>query len=277
MARARLVLVLLAAVAITAGWGPFPGLQTLERPSLSLPSVLPRRTRVVPILMYHRIGALRSSLPAITLRLTVQPSVFAGQMTWLKRNGFHAVSQLQVFRALEDGGPLPRKPVMITFDDGYRDVLWNASPVLERLRMPATEYVITGRVSGPDPSFLTWGELRVLQQRGITIGSHTVTHRPLTWLTPSQAFAELRNSRRALARHLGHPVDWFAYPFGDENARVVALARRAGYLLAVTTHAGFVQSANQPLLLHREEVTDTTGVAGLAGLLGSVVYPDKAS
>ena len=144
--------------------------------------------------------------------------------------------------------------------------------------MPATEYVITGlEPPARTRAFLTWGELRVLEQRGITIGSHTVTHRPLTWLTPSHASAELVDSRQELARHLGHPVDWFAYPFGDENAGVVALARKAGYLLAVTTHAGFVQHSDQPLLLDRQEVTDTTGVAGLAGLLRSVVYPDESS
>ncbi len=227
--------------------------------------------------MYHRIDLLRPSLPAITRRLTVTPTDFRGQMLWLKRNGFHAVSQLQVFDALERGAPLPSKPIMITFDDGYRDVLWNASPVLERLGMPATEYVITGRTSGPDPSFLTWGELPVLEQRGITVGSHTVTHRPLTWLSSADALAELRDSRQALERHLGHPVQWFAYPYGDENAEVVDLARQAGYVLAVTTSGGVVQSADQPLLLHREEVLDTTGVSGFAALLAGVPYPTKPS
>jgi peptidoglycan/xylan/chitin deacetylase (PgdA/CDA1 family) len=268
IARARLTLALLATVVVSSGWGAFPGLQQLNpAPLLRLISPLPQRTLVLPILMYHRIDLLRPSLPEITRRLTVTPVEFRDQMVWLKRNGFHAVSQLQAFLALERGARLPRKPVMITFDDGYRDVLRYASPVLERLRMPATEYVITGRTSGPDPSFLTWGNLRVLERRGITIGSHTVTHRPLTWLTSAQAFAELRDSRGALERHLGHPVDWFAYPFGDENASVVALARKAGYLLAVTTSAGFVQSADQPLLLHRQEVIDSTSVADLAGLL----------
>ena len=72
---------------------------------------------------------------------------------------------------------MPAEPVMITFDDGYRDVLWHAAPVLHRLHMPATEYVITGRVSNGDPSFLTWPQLGRLEKLGVTIGSHTVTHR----------------------------------------------------------------------------------------------------
>jgi peptidoglycan/xylan/chitin deacetylase (PgdA/CDA1 family) len=99
-----------------------------------------------------------------------------------------------------------------TFDDGYRDVLWNAVPVLTRLRMPATAYVITGRVSGPDSSFLTWGELRALERHGVAIGSHTVHHLELPLLSDASARRELVESRRALERHLGQPVQWFAYP-----------------------------------------------------------------
>jgi peptidoglycan/xylan/chitin deacetylase (PgdA/CDA1 family) len=236
---------------------------------LHLPAHPPDRRVVLPILMYHRVAPeLPATGPSITRRLTVTRADFAAQMEWLKRHGWHAVTQRQVFDALERGARLPPKPIAITFDDGYRDVLWNASPVLSRLRMPATEYVITGRVSGSDVSFLTWPELRRLERAGIAIGSHTVTHRELTSLSSSDALAELSDSRRVLERRLGHPVQWLAYPAGAEDAGVVALARRAGYVLAVTTSPGTVQSAADPLELHRYEVLDTTGVAGLASMLG---------
>jgi len=237
-------------------------------PVLRLPEPLPSRTIDLPILMYHRVADVSPSLPAVTRTLTVSPEDFAGQMEWLRSHGYHAVSQLQVYRGLEEGRPLPARPVMITFDDGYRDVLWHAAPVLHRLHMPATEYVITGRVSNGDPSFLTWPELGRLEKLGVTIGSHTVNHRDLALMAPSDALAELRDSRRALEQHLGHPVQWFAYPFGSENATVVQLAERVGYVLAVTTNGGTSQSGSQPLLLHREEVTDTAGPGGLAGLVG---------
>jgi peptidoglycan/xylan/chitin deacetylase (PgdA/CDA1 family) len=223
----------------------------------------------VPILLYHRIGPLTPSLPALTRRLTVAPADFAAQMAWLHRHGFHAITQEQLFAALERGRRLPPRPVMVTFDDGYRDVLWNASPVLRRLHMPATEYVITGRVSGPDISFLTWPELRVLERRGIEIGSHTVTHADLPALSSAAAYEELRSSRLALERHLGHPVQWLAYPFGAFDARTVELTQRAGYVLAVTTKPGRDQGSRAPLVLDRYEILDTTGVAGLASLLGS--------
>ena len=235
---------------------------------LHLPRRLPGRELDLPILMYHRIDLVKPTLPEITQRLTVDPRVFAAQMRWLVRNGFHTVTPLQVFEALEHGRPLPRRPVMITFDDGYRDVLWKAAPELHKLHLHAVEFVITGRTSGPDPSFLTWPELNSLQRLGVVIGSHTVDHLPLAELPPAQAFAQLRDSRAALQRHLGHPVQWFAYPFGSVDPTVERLVRRAGYVLAVTTAPGAEQSAREPFLLHRDEILDTTGVAGLAALLG---------
>jgi peptidoglycan/xylan/chitin deacetylase (PgdA/CDA1 family) len=243
---------------------------------LELRFPLPQRTVVVPILMYHLIGTTDPSTPSITRALTVATSVFAAQMRWLKRAGFHAITQEQLFAALEDGAPLPSHPIVITFDDGYRDVLWNASPILVHLHMPATAYVITGRLSGPDPSFLTWPELRLLEQRGFDIGSHTVHHLELTLLPPSEAAYELVASRRALEQRLGHPVQWFAYPAGRENAQVVQLVQRAGYVDAVTTQPGDVQAASDPFRLHRIEVLHTTGVRGLAALLSWSIRAGKA-
>ncbi len=159
-------------------------------------------------------------------------------MAWLKAHGRHAITQKQLYDALTRGRPLPPHPVLITFDDGYRNVLENAAPVLARLHMPATAYMITERISGPDPSFLTWRMLRALERGGVEVGSHTVTHRDLTSLSDAQALAELVKSKRTLERRLGHRVPWLAYPFGGEDPRIVAFARRAGYALAVTTHSG---------------------------------------
>jgi len=234
---------------------------------LALPATLPARTLSAPILMYHRIDRLRPTLPAITRSLTVAPADFAAQMRWLRSHRYHAVTQQQLFAALEQGKRLPAKPVVITFDDGYRDVLFNAAPVLKRLGMPATAYVITGRISGSDVSFLSWAQLKALEQDGVEIGSHTVSHAELPQLTDPGALQQLIRSRLALERHLGHPVQWFAYPAGRFDERTETLVHQAGYVLAVTTQPGSAQSARQPFALHRYEVLDTTGVRGLASML----------
>jgi peptidoglycan/xylan/chitin deacetylase (PgdA/CDA1 family) len=238
------------------------------RTPLVLPSPLPTRSVRVPILMYHRIGPLTASLPAMTRALTVDPRSFAAQMRWLARHGYHAITQEQLFGALEHGAPLPHRPVMITFDDGYRDVLWNAAPVLARLHFAATSYVITGRISGADPSFLTWPQLHVLERLRVEVGSHTVHHVQLPSVSDATALVELTASRRALEAHLGHPVQWFSYPAGRESPHAVRLVARTGYVLAVTTQPGALQEAGAPLLLHRDEVLSTTSARGFAALVG---------
>ncbi len=220
--------------------------------------------------MYHRIDTLSRSLPTLTRALTVDPRDFSAQMHWVASHGFNAITQRQLYDALMKGAPLPTKPVMITFDDGYRDVFGKASTTLKRLGIPATAYVITDRISGTDASFLTWPLLKGLERRGIEIGSHTIHHVELPTLSSPEALHELLGSRRLLERRLGHPVQWLAYPAGKVDARIVGLVRRAGYVLAVTTQLGTTQSASQPFLLHRYEIQDTTGVGGVAGILSSV-------
>lgn len=218
--------------------------------------------------MYHRIGPQNPGAPPITRALTVPTPVFAAEITWLRDHGFHAITPLELFAALEHGARLPRKPVLITFDDGYRDVLWNAAPLLHRLRMPATAFLITSRLSGSDSSFLTWTEVRRLEARGFSIGSHTVHHLELTLLPPKEAYIELAASRDALEDHLHRRVQWFAYPSGRVDPTVVRLVRKAGYVLAMTTERGDLQRADQPFLLRRDPIYSWTGVRGLAAQLG---------
>jgi peptidoglycan/xylan/chitin deacetylase (PgdA/CDA1 family) len=251
-----------------ASAAPAAAVAAVRARPLRLPAALPSRRLRLPILMYHRIDRSRPGEPAITRGLTVAPADFAAQMRWLVRHGYRSVSERQAFMALEHGGPLPRRPVLISFDDGYRDVLRYAAPLLARLQLPATAFVITGRISGADTSFLRWGELRRLERLGVEIGSHTVSHPDLTALGPAALTAELVRSRRALEAHLHHPVQWLAYPAGRFDGRVVAAARRAGYVLAATTQPGSTQLAGQPLELHRFEVLGGAGPGALAGILG---------
>jgi peptidoglycan/xylan/chitin deacetylase (PgdA/CDA1 family) len=245
--------VLLAALLLVGWTWPRP-------PALRLPRFHRAGPVDVPILEYHRVSDDVVGIPG----LTVSPAQFAAEMEWLHGAGYHALTQMQLYDALRYGAPLPPRPVLITFDDGYRDVLWNAVPLLRRLRMPATVYVITDRPGGRDPSFLDWPELRRLDALGFDIGSHTIHHVSVGQVPPAEAYAELAGSRAALQGHLGHPVPWLSYPHGSADPRDAA---RAGYLLAVTESPGSVQAA--PLLLHRYEILPSTGVAGVRALVES--------
>jgi peptidoglycan/xylan/chitin deacetylase (PgdA/CDA1 family) len=237
-----------------------------EPARLALPDVLAGPSVRVPILMYHRIDRRGPHDPPLLAALTVSPTAFARQMRWLVANRFHAITQRQLYDALVRGAVLPSRPVLITFDDGYADVYRNALPVLRRDHLHATVYVITDRVSTHLHRFLTWGELRALEAGGVEIGSHTHSHVDLTTLDDAGVLDELMRSRRLLERHLGHPVQWLAYPAGRVDARVERIARRAGYVLAMATVPGFTQSPSDPLRLERIRVFDESSLAGL-GLL----------
>ncbi len=232
---------------------------------LRLPTVLPDRVLTVPVLLYHRIGHAPAGADPVSDSLTVSLGDFDRQMAWLASHGYHGIGQRQLFQALFRGRALPRKPVVISFDDGYAGVV-AAARDLHRLGWPGTAYLITDRISAL-PGFLTWREVGELERLGMDIGSHTVHHRDLTALPPSVLRAELWRSRRVLERHVGHPVQWFAYPFGRLDDRVVTAVRAAGYVLAATTDHGVVQSALDPLRLRRIRVVASVGWS-LAALLG---------
>jgi len=235
---------------------------------LHLPARLPQRRVDLLVLMYHRIDRTDPRLPEITQALTVSPAAFASEMGWIASHGGHTVTQLQVWNALMHGRPLPHDPVLVTFDDAYRDVVEYAAPVIRRNHQHATAYVITDRLShGRKTPWMLWSQLRLLQHDGFDIGSHTVSHADLVAVGSTQARIQLRRSRLALQHYLEHPVQWLAYPYGMVDPAVEQLAQQAGYVLAVTTSSGLVQDADSPMLLHRFEVTDRTGVQGIAALL----------
>jgi peptidoglycan/xylan/chitin deacetylase (PgdA/CDA1 family) len=239
-------------------------------PQLALPDPLPQRTLHVPILMYHRIAVLNGDEPAVTVGLTVDPGEFQLEMAWLHDHGYHTISQLQLFQALEEGKPLPAKPIVLTFDDGYRGIATVAAPIMSQFGYVGTAYVITDRIAESRktaPTWLTWPQLRILEQRGWDIGSHTVSHTEIPHMSADAAMKTLRQSRFALERHLGHPVQWFCYPAGSVNAAAVELVRKAGYVLATTTKEGDTLSAADPLQLERIRVSNSTGVRGLAAAL----------
>jgi hypothetical protein len=241
-----------------------------EVAELTLPDPLPSRTLEVPILMYHRIAVLKGDEPAVTVGLTVDPGEFQLQMAWLHDHGYTTITQLQLYNALMEGAPLPDKPIMLTFDDGYRGVATVAAPMMSQFGFVGTAYIITDRIAQnrkTAPTWLTWPQLRTLEQRGWDIGSHTVAHTEIPSMTPAAAMKTLRQSRFTLERHLGHPVQWFCYPAGSVDAKSVEAVKKAGYVLATTTKSGLTLSAQDPLQLERIRVSNTTGVRGLAAAL----------
>jgi peptidoglycan/xylan/chitin deacetylase (PgdA/CDA1 family) len=224
-------------------------------PLLSLPAQPVARTVRVPILTWHRVAVFANEYTKSIPDETVEPSVFAAEIEALAAHGFHPISQLQLFDALFDGSSLPSKPVLLTVDDGYIDDVKTILPILQAHHFVATFYIITHRFH--EPGFLNATEVRRLDAAGMDVGAHTRTHVPLAAMPTSEVGEQIAGSRRDLEGVLGHPVQWFAYPFGSFDTSVVSELRRAGFVLAVTTAAGTSESSLSPLTMPRIHVGRT--------------------
>lgn len=196
----------------------------------------------IPILTYHQIGEAPPK-GSFMRSLHVSPRAFASQMAWLKRLGYRGLSMRELMPYLR--GERQGKVVGITFDDGYRNNLELALPVLQNVGFSATCYVVSGLLGqsnvwdaphGVAPAALMTGdEVRQWADAGMEVGSHTVHHADLEAVSDATARAEIADSRAALQDMLGRDVTQFCYPYGRYRAEHAAMAREAGYVAATTT------------------------------------------
>jgi peptidoglycan/xylan/chitin deacetylase (PgdA/CDA1 family) len=186
-------------------------------------------SNAVPILTYHSLddsGAVTS----------IAPRDFREHMQILTQRGFTGISLSALLDSWDGRGTLPPRPVVITFDDGFSNVLEHAAPRLSDLSFSATIFVVSGRCGQtndwpnqapniPRLPLLSWSELGQLAAAGFEIGAHTVTHRALTEIPRSEAAKEIVESKMAIEDRLGQAVQNFAYPFGLFSRSICDVAR----------------------------------------------------
>jgi peptidoglycan/xylan/chitin deacetylase (PgdA/CDA1 family) len=212
----------------------------------------------VPVLMFHVIGAESGArMP----ELYVSPATFRAQVDWLAAHGYHAVTLDAVYRHWLSRAPLPRKPVVLSFDDGYPGDVDVAMPTL---RAHGWSGVLNLQVDNIVPA-----RVRLLIAAGWEIDSHTFTHPDLTHVSAAQLVREIVTSRTWIRNVFKVPANFFCYPSGRYDAAVVAAVRRAGYLGATTTNEGFASPDDGLFTLRRVRVNGSDGVAGLARKLGA--------
>lgn len=212
-------------------------------------------TLAVPILMYHRVTGVPRGAPGWWL--AVPPAEFAAQMEHLAGRGWRGAALRDLARALSGGEPLPPKTCILTFDDGARDVLQNALPVLSRLGWCATIFASSSLVGGRGEfgeELASWDELRAAAGAGFEIGSHGARHERLAGLADARLDDEVAGSRRTIAERAGSAPESFAYPYGSFDARALAAVERAGYASAVSTELGTRHSPEERWRLRRAAV-----------------------
>ncbi len=187
----------------------------------------------IPVLNYHQVE------PKDGNPLTLWPEQFAAQMDYLDAEGYTPITIDDMMDAYENGTPLPKKPVIITFDDGYDDNYIYAYPILQKHGFKATIFLIYD-FTNAYPGYLTWDQIDEMKASGlIRFESHTMTHANLSKLTSADDLRhEIADSRRLLSEKLGGDVRYIAYPGGVVNEQIETITRDAGYRGGFTVHYG---------------------------------------
>ena len=214
------------------------------------------------VLLYHKVNDVDGN-PA-----SVPTAVFADHMAMVDAEEYRPVSLDDVLDHLSRGASLPPRATLITFDDGYRDNLVGAAPILASHGYPAVLFVSVGSI-GSDVPFphderisvthptLDWDGLAEIERLGVRVESHGMTHVPLATLADGTAERELVDSKRILEEHLGRPVRAYAYVKGgtsDFAERHRGMLRRSGYEAAFTTITGSNGPQADPLALQRYNI-----------------------
>jgi peptidoglycan/xylan/chitin deacetylase (PgdA/CDA1 family) len=241
-----------------------------------------RNDRRIPILMYHSISREEERGVHPYYRVVTTPEVFDRHMAFLADQGYQvigldaAVSLLS--RDIGEHQGMPDKPVVITFDDGFRNFYTTAFPILAHHGFTATMFLPTSFINTDDENhkrkaFLTWSQVSELAESGISFGSHTMSHGYLLGKTRAEVERELRQSKETIEERTGNPVRFFSYPyaFPENDKSFVAFLRSAlkdcGYSCAVTTKIGTAAQGDDLLSLKRIPVNAADDLA----LLGAKI------
>ena len=224
-------------------------------------SFLPATKLKMPILMYHHIDTLEGIVKGdkVGASLRVSPAVFEKQLQYIAKKSYTTINSFDLQKYLSGQVNLPAKPILLTFDDGYKNNFTKAFPLLQKYGMKADFAIISSVVSIKN-EYMTWQDLRELVQSGMSISSHTHSHcttairqknyfldSPINSkelpcsrfatqerLTTGQIKYEFETSKRNLERELKIEVSHLIYPFGFYNQQSIAIAKSAGYQFATT-------------------------------------------
>jgi len=222
--------------------------------------------------MYHQVGEFDAPHSHRSGYCHVRR--FRAQLAYFKHFGYHVVSLDDAYAGLFLGRPLPPRPVVLTFDDGYRNFYEYALPALHEHGYPAAVFVITDLIGkraewlaedGREPSpMMDAAMLLDAEHHGVTIGSHSRSHAKLSRIDPVRMREEVNASKRALEDLLAHEVGHFCYPFGRYHEAARDAVAEAGYRTGLTCIRGDANEADNPHEIPRKGISYGDSVAGVA-------------
>jgi len=194
----------------------------------------------VPILMYHYIEYVQDKGDTIRISLNITPYTLEQQIQTLIAAGYTFMTNSELDDVLDGLKPLPAKPILLTFDDGYRDFATDAYPILKKYNVKATEYVVPGFLDRPNYMFKS--QLDEIANDGLVeIAAHTVDHVGLARQTLKVIADEVFRSKVLLEEEIHKPVVDFAYPYGSFDDQAIKVVKDAGFRSATSTLPGILQ------------------------------------
>lgn len=204
----------------------------------------------VPILLYHYVEYVQDEKDTIRESLNINPNTFEKQVKLLKEEGFTFMTARELGDVLDGKMQLPKKPILLTFDDGHWDTETVILPILKKYNAKATAYIITGFIGRSD--FMTEKQLQNVIGSGLVdVGAHTVHHYMLKNESLTTVKNEIEQSKLMLENMFHIPVVSFAYPGGTFDQQAINIVKNAGYTTAMSTIPGVAQSQKNKFSLER--------------------------
>jgi len=222
-------------------------------PILPTPDGVYRQVRI-PILMYHHIADAPLDADEVRRDLSVSPAVFYEQLRYLKEQGYQTITLNDLALHLTRGTPLPDKPIILTFDDGYTDAYTHAFRLLKRFDYTGTFFLITEPIDNNDPQHLSWAEVEEMHAAGMEFEPHSYNHPDMTNRGYDFVVFQILAPKEAIEARTGVKSRFFAYPTGRYDQFVVDVLRSAHFWGAVVTEQGATHTADDLFSLHRVRV-----------------------
>lgn len=225
-----------------------------------------RRLRV-PIIMYHYISAPPTGADSIRLDLSVSPENLRQQMGWLKEKGFTTITPDDLYAALTRGKRLPANPILLTFDDGYRDAYANAFPILKEFGFTGTFCVVSGFIDSGNNEYLTWEQVKKMAKAGMSIQNQSRTHKSIEGRDHDWLVDQIVVPGDRIEAITGIRPRFFCYPSGDYDDNAIYELQQAGYVAAFTTADGTFAYTDDMMRLRRVRMRGSTTLAQFARLM----------
>ncbi len=221
-------------------------------------NVLAAKSIRIPILMFHYVEYVKDPKDTIRKSLNITPYTFDKQLQTLTQAGYTFLNTQELIDISFGRKQLPQKPIVLTFDDGYRDFYTDAYPILKKYHVKAIAYIVPGFLNKPN-NLDRWQLDEIAKDGLVEIGAHTINHTYLKGISKSRAISEIVNSKTELENEIGKTVLSFAYPYGAFDLQAVQIVRDAGFIDAVSTIPGHGIVPENQFFLNRLRAGARTG------------------